>query len=533
VRSRAGLLAILLLAMPLAAQTDGGKPASVQGTVTDSVTGLPVPRAHVSLQGTSGGKPARYGATSGADGKFAFTGLTPGNYMAQADRVGFVRSPGVSPRDRTMVDVKADENKTGIEIKLTPTGAIIGRVVDSDGEPVEDASVSAQSGRGGGSGTTDEKGLFRIGGLAPGKYSVRASGRGDMFGGKPEIRTDGTTEVHNASTYYPGVTTQKEAAKVDVRAGGETSGIDIQLARVPFVRLGGRVIGLPGNAEDVSVMVSQGNGGWGTPLKSDGSFELWRLDPGKYTLSADWAAPNGEQVHTAGVEVEVAGSNIENIELRVVADSDIPGRLEFEDDEAKQIPREDGPGRFVQERMVTLEGVNESDFGDSAGSVAIDADGAFHLKKVPAGKYRVRVSWGTAYVKSMRLGSVAIDGPLLDLSKGSGGADLSILMGAANGSLSGTVQNVGGDAAAVTVVLTVDGERGLDRENQYVEPSADGTYSFDHLAPGNYLIVAVPEDDMAIQGNKVLGFEDQMESVKVGPKEKVTKDLKLRTRAVP
>jgi hypothetical protein len=183
--------------------------------------------------------------------------------------------------------------------------------------------------------------------------------------------------------------------------------------------------------------------------------------------------------------------------------------------------------------MVTLEGVNESDFGDSAGSVAIDADGAFHLKKVPAGKYRVRVSWGTAYVKSMRLGSVAIDGPLLDLSKGSGGADLSILMGAANGSLSGTVQNVGGDAAAVTVVLTVDGERGLDRENQYVEPSADGTYSFDHLAPGNYLIVAVPEDDMAIQGNKVLGFDDQMESVKVGPKEKVTKDLKLRTRAVP
>lgn len=531
-RSRAALF-LILLALPLAAQTDSGKTASVQGTVTDAVTGLPVPRAHVSLQGMNGGKPARYGTTSAADGRFTFTGLPPGNYMAEADRVGYVRTQGISPRDRNMVTLKADDGKIGVDIQLTPTGSVIGRVTDSNGEPVEDASVSAEGGRGGGSGMTNEKGQFRIGGLSPGKYNIRASARGEMFGGKPEFRTDGTTEAHYAATYYPGVLTAKEGSKVDVRAGGEMTGVDIQLVRVPFVRVSGRVVDMPQNVQEANLMVSRGNesDGIGMDIKADGSFEFWRLDPGKYTLSAEWESPNGEQVRTVGVDIDVAGSNIENIELRVVADSDIPGRLEFEDDDAKQIPRGKGPEQqYIQEKQVSLETMGGSNFGEGASPAALDADGAFHLKKVPAGKYKVQVSWGTSYVKSMRLGSTAIDGAVLDLSRGSSGADLSILMGAANSSVSGTVEGAGGHASDVIVVLAGEDEHGIGM--RYAGVGADGTYTFDHLAPGEYQIVAIPESDMAMQGNKVIGYEDQMESVKVGPKEKATKDLKQRTAAV-
>lgn len=520
------LCLLLLLASPLAAQTDSGKTATVQGAVTDSVSGLPVPRAHVTLRGMGNGKPARYGTTSAADGKFSVTGLPPGSYMAEAEKVGFVGSPGVSPRERIMFTLKADDNKTGIEVKLTPTGSITGRVTDSAGEPVEGVPVSAENGRGAGSGVTDERGQYRIGGLSPGKYAVRASARGEMFDGPPETRTDGTVEIHHSATYFPGVLTEKEAAKVDVRAAGESTGTDIQLVRVPFVRVSGRVLDLPGSAEDANIMVSQANSGTGTELRPDGTFEFWRLDPGKYTLNAEWNAPNGEMVRTVGVEIEVASSDIDNIELRVVADSDIPGRLEFEDDEAKQIPHQNGPEQFVPEKMVSLEALARSNFGEGASPAAIDADGAFHLKKVPAGKYRVRVSWGTSYVKSVRLGSTAIEGDVLDLSKGSGGADLSIVMGAANGSISGTVTDDGGSAADLTVVLTGEDEEGIG--NRYTGIRADGKYSFDHLAPGNYQLVAVPEDDLSMQGNKVPGYEDRMESVKVGPKEKVTKDLRRR-----
>ena len=118
-----------------------------------------------------------------------------------------------------------------------------------------------------------------------------------------------------------------------MRPAGETAGVDIQLVRAPFVKVSGKVIGMPRGAENPGVFAAQGVfGGDGNNLKPDGSFEIWRLDPGKYKISAEWTAPTGEQVETAGVEIEVAGSNIDNIELRVLADSNIAGQLEFEDD---------------------------------------------------------------------------------------------------------------------------------------------------------------------------------------------------------
>jgi hypothetical protein len=236
VRNRSSLSVILLAALPLAAQTGSGKPASVEGVVTNAVTGAPIPRVHVTLQRAFDGQSGQYGATAGADGKFAIAGIAPGSYSVDGKKPGFVMP--TSPRDRIRVELEADDTKTGIEIKLMPTGTITGRVTDADGEPVEGASVEAQGTRSGDSAATDEQGQFRIGGLAPGRYRVKASS-GGMWGGRPEIRTDGTVEVHNAASYYPGVLTEKEAGTVRVQAAGETTGVDIRLVRVPFVRVSG------------------------------------------------------------------------------------------------------------------------------------------------------------------------------------------------------------------------------------------------------------------------------------------------------
>src|SRR5580658_718570 len=228
---------ILLCALPVAAQT-----ARVEGVVTDAITGVPVPRAHLTLQGLIDGQPGRYGATSAADGRFSITGIAPGSYTPAAERVGFVRWSGGRPRDR--IALNANDSRTGIEIKLIPTGTITGRVTDSDGEPVEGAFVHAEGAGEGEAVATDEKGQFRLGGLPPGKYRVKAS-LGDRLGGRPEIRTDGTAEVHYAATYYPGVPGPQAAGRVPVRAGNESTGADIRLVQVPFVRVSGRVAGLP------------------------------------------------------------------------------------------------------------------------------------------------------------------------------------------------------------------------------------------------------------------------------------------------
>ena len=207
-----------------------------------------------------------------------------------------------------------------VRVKLTPVGAITGRVVDPDGAPVERAEVIAEGAGKMSQSNTDEKGQFRIGGLAPGGYRVQASRVGMLYRTlmrRPEIRTDGATEVHSATTYYPGVLVAKQAGRVEVRPDSESPGIDIQLLQVPFVHVSGKVRGRPRNVEMAFVSVRFGMNGQGIPLEPGGSFEIWGLDPGKYALSAGWGSTDGtESAHTATAEVEVAGSNIENLELQ-------------------------------------------------------------------------------------------------------------------------------------------------------------------------------------------------------------------------
>ena len=424
--------------------------------------------------------------------------------------------------------LKADDDKTGVNLKLVPTGALTGRVTDADGEPLENARVQAQGLRGGDFDITDENGRYRIGGLAPGKYTVQASSQRDYFGGPPEMRTDGTTETRNGGTYYPGVLAAKEAGKVDVRSGMETPGADIRVVRVPFVRVSGRVVDIPAGA-DPEIEIEQGHSSTGTDMKRDGTFALWRLDPGKYKLAANWEAPNGEYTRTVGVPIEVAGSNIDNIELRVVPDSDISGRLEFEDDDAKKLPKPESPGEEEDERAIALTG--NFLMGEGQATAKIDANGVFQLKKVSAGKYRVEVTWGTDYVKSVRLGATTFDGGKLDLMNGSGGAELSVLMGAANSTISGTVQNSKGPAAGMTVALfpadeDADDDDEMNFTTNEVTTGADGAYSFLLIAPGTYRIVAVPENELEVRNHQAIGYEDQTETITVEAKDKITKDLK-------
>jgi uncharacterized protein (DUF2141 family) len=259
-------------------------------------------------------------------------------------------------------------------------------------------------------------------------------------------------------------------------------------------------------------------GGSGLPIRADGSFEFWGPDPGKYTLSAGWGARDGPRPSTGAIQIDVAGSNVENIELRVVPESDIAGRLLAD---TSDLPQPNAQTR------VTLREMNS---GSIAGEPAVVApDNSFRLTGVRAGKYVVSVMQDGVYVKSIRLGTTASDGDTLDLINGSRGADLTVVLSTAVGSLFGTVRDDKGNPAEALVMLSRD----LGEETILVSQSTDaqlnGSYSFANLPPGKYRIAAFPHEDsdLVLRPDGLAGFEDEMESVEVAPVGRVSIDLTI------
>src|SRR5581483_11553554 len=220
--ARSSLLLALAACVVAAAQTPADRTASVQGIITNSMTGEPLLRAHISLRLMPTGPQQantqkRFGALTTAEGKFSITGIDPGRYMVALDKVGYVAL--LSPSEG-QINLVAGEKKEDLKLKLIPTGAITGRVLTADGEPVENAIVSVDFSTGQGStGHTDEKGQYRIGGLAPGRYRVRATL--ETLPVPAEIRTDGTKEVHYAATYYPSALLPRDATRAQVSAGSD------------------------------------------------------------------------------------------------------------------------------------------------------------------------------------------------------------------------------------------------------------------------------------------------------------------------
>src|SRR5262249_52286442 len=101
-----------------------------------------------------------------------------------------------------------------------------------------------------GFGSTDDRGEYRVFGLIPGTYYVRAAytGMGNVFGFGPATNpNDGAENLAYPSVFYPGTAEASQAAPVVLRRGDEQR-IDFNFQPQHSFKIKGKVVGLtPGS----------------------------------------------------------------------------------------------------------------------------------------------------------------------------------------------------------------------------------------------------------------------------------------------
>lgn len=306
---------------------------------TDDSQAQPIRRVSVAIQAGEVDVP-NIGVTDDA-GRVVFRGLSAGNYLLTASRSGYVRTfygsslPGRGPG--VAVTVLDGQHVDGVNIRMLHGSVITGSLRTASGRPAPNQAVQAMMVRTGGgerrainvegglgSVTTDDRGVYRIYGLAPGDYIVSvpsvAFGSQDMRAmTTDELRWADKAVADSASTgglapastapapgasapmayspvYYPGTTIVNEATVVTLGPGEERAGVDFGLLLVPTATIKGRVIDSEGRPQSgVAISLKQAtpnsmdlfsalfnSSGRSNP---DGTFELDGVKPGSYTLS--------------------------------------------------------------------------------------------------------------------------------------------------------------------------------------------------------------------------------------------------------
>ena len=251
-------------------ETDPKRLCKIEGRAVNAMTGEPIQRASMTLSG-SGPNATGRSAKSDSEGRFLIENVQPGVYRLIAEKVGFLRQ-GYGARSAggasSLLNLSPGQTLKDVDIKLTPQGVILGKVLDDEGEPLPRTSVvayrlgslgTAQQSRQqiGGQAATNDIGDYRLANLAPGRYVVVATSQGRIGG-----RSSETQDEDLLPTYYPSTLDPAGAVPVDITAGQEVGGITISLKRGALYRVQGKIVGgTPQDLANVRVSLLPRGGG--------------------------------------------------------------------------------------------------------------------------------------------------------------------------------------------------------------------------------------------------------------------------------
>ncbi|MDQ6760120.1 MAG: carboxypeptidase-like regulatory domain-containing protein [Acidobacteriota bacterium] len=202
---------------------------TVQGVVLEQASGRVLARSNLRLEPVpkSGeNKTSPLATRAGRTGQFTFQNVAAGFYVLSASRDGyFIAAYGQRlPIGRGIpIEVTADSNLFS-ELRLRRKGALTGHILDDNGVAMAGISVVAYRAglplRSAGSAISDDRGVYRIHGLNPGKYWVRSAAQ-TLDDGSAWLPTFGpqSREVRDARIHVVGVDADTTDADISPEPG--------------------------------------------------------------------------------------------------------------------------------------------------------------------------------------------------------------------------------------------------------------------------------------------------------------------------
>jgi hypothetical protein len=331
---------------PATGPRDPAKPkdtgtARISGRVVNAESGTPLRRAEVML-GSETLKEARSTSTDEA-GRYEFKDLPAGRYTLSASKAGFAfvsygqKRPFQPGRPLEVADGLVLQR---IDVSLPRGGVIAGRLTDEFGEPVAGIGVRAMrySYANGkrqlapvGFGSTDDRGQYRIFGLAASEYYVAAQ-PGGGFG-----FTQSDSKAGFAPTFYPGTPSVTEAQRLRVAAGSENAAVNFALVPARTVKVSGTVIRADGQPASQGFLMLQTGGQDETSftvtgagiVQSDGTFTISGVGPGDYVLHLSLG--DNEDAESGSLPISVNGAeDVTGLTLTTSRPSTVAGQVVFD-----------------------------------------------------------------------------------------------------------------------------------------------------------------------------------------------------------
>ena len=525
--------------------------ASIAGTITsEDARSVPMRRAVVTVT-RDDSRVVRTTMTDD-DGRFVVETLPQGRYVVSALKPGYLATYYGSPRgDRAVartIAVSDGQFVTGINFKMQHGASISGRILDENGQPISCTmavlpvrTINGVRGPAAAAGTSvrsDDRGIYRVYGLAAGDYIVAAMP--PRFASSPDVVTAAEmrraeTAVRTgqlappppptipvepaflyASVYFPGTPDPAGAATVALSPGEDREGVDFVVARVPVATLSGTVIAPDGQpVSQVSVTLTTANefetNARPSMIPSD-KFAFMGIPPGIHTLSARallGPAKPGAPVMWASQDVTVTGRDVNGILLLLSPGLTVSGRVVY--DTATQ-PSDPGLIRLWLEAEKPPSGTTAAErlaalgLGGGSGLAEAFADvtGAFKFAGVPPGRYTLAIGFPTAPLRPL-LASAMIagqDASELPVDIRANVSDVVVTLTDRVTSLSGTVRDASGTPTSDYVLVAFPVERqywgrASRRVRGPVRPNDKGHYEITSLPRGEYFLAALTDIDRA------------------------------------